>query len=199
MRINTISCLVLALVGCISGLTIRFRDPSRNAALPRRRTLTGWRSSGWASEGQRRRLIRLNNIWSQYRFPSHGSWPYSDVIGLNDFDTSTPWRQRISRPRDTNAFSSLGSTGARVGDRSPSTGLQSRDRSSLYEKYGSLADYLPLPVGEKFKSSPIKDPRSNRDPLPSGPLAPEISRMREEVKAKVESGYYGQKPLYDFL
>lgn len=121
------------------------------------------------------------------------------MIGLNDFDTLTPWRQRISRPRDTNALSSLGTTGARVGDRSPSTGLQSRDRSSLYEKYGSLADYLPLPVGEKFKSSPIKDPRSNRDPLPSGPLAPEISRMREEVKAKVESGYYGQKPLYDFL
>lgn len=71
----------LALVGCISGLTIRFRDPSRNAALPRRRTLTGWRSSGWASEGQRRRLIRLNNIWSQYRFPSHGSLPYSGKSG----------------------------------------------------------------------------------------------------------------------
>lgn len=71
----------LALVGCISGLTIRFRDPSSNVAVPRRRTLTGWRSSGLDSAGQRRRLIRLNNIWSQYRFPSHGSWPYSGKSG----------------------------------------------------------------------------------------------------------------------
>lgn len=78
-----------------------------------------------------------------------------------------------------------------------SKGTGTRDRSTIHRKYGSFGDYLPLPVGEKFKSSPLKDRRATKQPLPSGHLAPEIERWGNEVKAKVRSGYYGSKPIFD--
>nr|XP_022336984.1 uncharacterized protein LOC111133156 [Crassostrea virginica] len=195
MRINTLYCFVVLLIGYIDGLQIRYRYPSGSVAGQPRRTLTGWTST---DEAGRRRLRRLNNLWSQYRIPPPRSRQYPESLLSLGPETM--------RQRDLDSLGSsnilIGSSSLRSRDSRSSvapTAARTPDRSSLYSQYGSLADYLPLPVGEKFRSSPIKDYRSNKQPLPSGPLAPEIAKIREEVQSKVESGYYGSKPLYDFL
>lgn len=63
----------MLLIGYIDGLRIRYRYPSGSVAGQPRRTLTGWTST---DEAGRRRLRRLNNLWSQYRIPPPRSRQY---------------------------------------------------------------------------------------------------------------------------
>ncbi|XP_048774295.1 uncharacterized protein LOC125679249 isoform X2 [Ostrea edulis] len=167
MRNSTLLCLVLVLAECAVGLRIRYRYPSRGLSSGPRRTLRGWRSSSWYDDVIYNGRRRPQSLTS--RIWSNDRVPYQRSWYYPD-NIHSSWRSK---------------------------GTGTRDRSTIHRKYGSFGDYLPLPVGEKFKSSPLKDRRATKQPLPSGHLAPEIERWGNEVKAKVRSGYYGSKPIFD--
>ncbi|XP_061197872.1 uncharacterized protein LOC133205985 [Saccostrea echinata] len=198
MRINTLTCLVLVLAGCVSGLRVRYRYPSQSSGS--RKTLSGWTSTNMYDRvlsNRRSRPQSLSSIWSAYRVPYQRPRFYSDLNELQG--ASSRRRMANSLMRDLNNLERRRTSASRLPstrDRSSSSRVTDTS-SSLRRQYGDLAQYLPLPVGEKFKSSPIKDYRANKKPLPAGPLAPEILQMRKEIKDKVESGYYGSKPIFN--
>lgn len=75
---------------------------------------------------------------------------------------------------------------------------EARKNRPVYDFDGPLQNFLPLPIGERFKPSPFRDPRANRPQLPVGPLSPEIRYAGDLIRAKAAAGYYGDKPLFDF-
>uniref|UniRef100_K1RB90 Uncharacterized protein n=1 Tax=Magallana gigas TaxID=29159 RepID=K1RB90_MAGGI len=74
---------------------------------------------------------------------------------------------------------------------------EARKNRPVYDFNGPLENFLPLPIGERFKPSPFRDPRANRPQLPVGPLSPEIRYAGDLIRAKAAAGYYGDKPLFD--
>ena len=74
---------------------------------------------------------------------------------------------------------------------------EARKNRPVYNFDGPLENFLPLPIGERFKASPFRDPRANRPQLPVGPLSPEIRYAGDLIRAKAAAGYYGDKPLFD--
>ncbi|XP_062606978.1 uncharacterized protein LOC134268755 [Saccostrea cucullata] len=200
MRINTLTCLVLVLVGCVSGLRLKYRYPSGSSTSGPRKTLSGRASTNIYDDvlsNGNTRPQSLSNIWSDYRGPLGRSRFNSDLNGLRR--ASSRRRMANSLMRDLNRLDGRRTASSRIpSSRDRTTSIRGPDTSSsLYREYGDLAQYLPLPVGEKFKPSPIKDYRATKKPLPAGPLAPEILQMRKEIRDKVASGYYGSEPIFN--
>lgn len=74
---------------------------------------------------------------------------------------------------------------------------EARKNRPVYDYNGPLENFLPLPIGERFKPSPFRDSRANKPQLPVGPLSNEIKYAGDLIRAKAAAGYYGDKPLFD--